>query len=110
MVCNLQVLKLVRCKCSCKEYFASARTRDVFKFKDVEGYKGRPVSIQFKDNHPVVMYHHRLSLSKREGRCDELLLAALVEFSNGEYAFATTMPPNEDNFGNWTEKRMFGDY
>jgi hypothetical protein len=30
--------------------------------------------------------------------------------SNGEYASATVMPSKKDIYGNWTEKRMYGDY
>ena len=33
-----------------------------------------------------------------------------MEFSKGEYASATVMPSKKDIFGNWTEKRMCGDY
>ena len=34
----------------------------------------------------------------------------LIELSNGEYACATVMPSKKNIFGNWTEKRMCGDY
>ena len=40
----------------------------------------------------------------------ELLSAGLVELSDGEYACATVMPAKKDILGNWTEKRMCGDY
>ena len=40
----------------------------------------------------------------------ELWDAGLVELSNGEYASATVMPSKKDIYGNWTEKRMCGDY
>jgi hypothetical protein len=43
-------------------------------------------------------------------RCQELLAAELIELSNREYACATVMPSKKDIFGNWTEKRMCGDY
>jgi hypothetical protein len=36
--------------------------------------------------------------------------AELIELSYGEYACATVMSNKEDIFGNWTEKRMCGDY
>ena len=84
-----------------------------FKLTDLEGYKGRPVRIQLEDDHPVFRRPYRLSLSKREGvrtRCTELLSAGLVELSDREYACATVMPAKKDIFGNWTEKRMCGDY
>ena len=33
-----------------------------------------------------------------------------MELSDGEYACATVMPAKKDILGNWTEKRMCGDY
>ena len=85
-----------------------------FKFTDLEGYKGKPVlRIQLEDDHPVFRRPYRLSVSERDGvksRCMELLSAGLVELSDGEYACATVMPTKKDILGNWTEKRMCGDY
>lgn len=39
-----------------------------------------------------------------------MLAARLIKLSNGEYACAMVMPSKNDVFGNWTEKRMCGDY
>lgn len=84
-----------------------------FKLTDLESYKGKPGRIQLEDDHPVFRGPYRLSLSERDGvkvRCKELLDAGLVELSDGEYACATVMPTKKDVLGNWTEKRMCGDY
>lgn len=43
-------------------------------------------------------------------RTQDLWEAGLVELSGGEYASATVMPAKKDVFGNWTERRMCGDY
>ena len=43
-------------------------------------------------------------------QCKELLAVGLIELSHGECACATVMPCKKDVFGNWTEKRMCGDY
>ena len=43
---------------------------------------------------------------------EELVAAGLVELAppDCEYASATNMPSKKDIYGNWTEKRMCGDY
>ena len=84
-----------------------------FKLIELEGYKGKPVRIQLEDDYPVFRRPYKLSVSERDGvktRCMELLSARLVELSDGEYACAIVMPAKKDIFGNWTEKRMYGDY
>jgi hypothetical protein len=40
----------------------------------------------------------------------DLLEAGLVELSHGEYASATVMPAKKDVHGNYTDRRMCGDY
>jgi hypothetical protein len=42
----------------------------------------------------------------------ELLSAGLVELASSDYEYASTMvmPSKKDIYGNWTEKRMCGDY
>ena len=91
----------------------SYRNCFAFSLHDLEGYKGKHVRIQLEDDHPIFRRPYRLSTSERLGvqtRCQELLAAELIELSNGEYACATVMPSKKDIFGNWTEKRMCGDY
>jgi hypothetical protein len=47
-----------------------------------------------------------------QARTAELLGAGLVELASSdcEYASAMVMPSKKDIYGNWTEKRMCGDY
>jgi hypothetical protein len=47
-----------------------------------------------------------------QARTAELVEAGLVELAppDCEYTSATVMPSNKDIYGNWTEKRMCGDY
>jgi len=40
----------------------------------------------------------------------DLLEVRLVELSHGEYASATIMPAKKDVHGNYTDRRMCGDY
>ena len=66
-----------------------------------------------EDDHPIFRLPYKLSISERDGvklRCKELFDAGLVELSDSEYACATVMPAKKDILGNWTEKRMCGDY
>ena len=96
-----------------RAFIRSYRACFGFKLTDLEGYKGKPVRIQLEDDHPVFRHPYRLSVSERDGvksRCMELLSAGLVELSDGEYACVTVMPAKKDILGNWTEKRMCGDY
>ncbi len=96
-----------------RAFIRSYKACFAFKLTDLEGYKGKPVRIQLEDDHPIFRRPYKLSLSERDGvklRCKELLDAGLVELSDGEYACATVMPAKKDILGNWTEKRMCGDY
>jgi hypothetical protein len=43
-------------------------------------------------------------------RTTKLLDASLVELSRGDYASTTMMLAKKDSFGNWTKRRMCGDY
>jgi hypothetical protein len=47
-----------------------------------------------------------------QARTAELVEAGLVELAplDYEYASATVMPSKKDIYGNWTEKRVCGDY
>ena len=96
-----------------RAFIRSYRTCFAFSLHDLEGYKGKPIHIQLEDDHPIFRRPYKLSLSEKLGvqtRCEELLGASLIELSNGEYACATVMPSKKDIFGNWTEKRMCGNY
>jgi hypothetical protein len=47
-----------------------------------------------------------------QARTAKLLGIGLVELASldCEYASATVMPSKKDIYGNWTEKKMYGDY
>ena len=94
-------------------FIRSYRACFAFKLIELEGYRGKPVRIQLEDDYPIFRRPYKLSVSERDGvktRCMELLSAGLVELLDGEYACATVMPTKKDIFGNWTKKRMCGDY
>ena len=96
-----------------RAFIRSYKACFAFKLTDLEGCKGKLVRIQLEDDHPIFRRPYKLSISERDGvklRCKELLDAGLVELSDGEYACATVMPAKKDILGNWTEKRMCGDY
>ena len=79
----------------------------------LECYKGKPIHIYLEDDHPIFWRPYRLSVSKRIGvqaRCQELLATRVIKLSNGEYVCTMVMPSKNDIFGNWTEKRMCGNY
>ena len=95
-----------------RAFIRSYRRCFAFSLQDLEGYKGKPIHIQLEDDHPIFWRPYRLSVSEPIGvhaRCQELLAAGLIKFSNGEYGCTTVMLLKKDIFGNWTEKWMFGD-
>ena len=84
----------------------------ILAFKILKAIK-KPIYIDLEDNHLIFWRPYRLSVLEKIGvqvRCRELLAARLIEPSNGEYACPTVMPSKKNIFGNWTEKRMCGDY
>ena len=96
-----------------RAFICSYRSCFAFCLNDLEGYKGKSIHIQLEDDHPIFRRPYRLSAFERVGvqaHCRELLVASLIELSNGEYACATVMPSKNNIFSNWTEKRMCRDY
>ena len=90
------------------DYFA-------FSLHELGVLKGQKVRVNLTDDAPI--YHKPYKRSKVErkiiqARTAELLGAGLVELASSdcEYAFATIMPSKKDIYGNWTKKRMCGDY
>jgi hypothetical protein len=86
-----------------------------FGLHDLGVLKGQEVRITLTDDAPI--YHKPYKYSVAEGkmiqaRTAELVEAGLVELAppDCEYALATVMPSKKDIYGNWTEKRMCGDY
>jgi hypothetical protein len=81
--------------------------------QDLEGYKRNPIHIQLEDNHIIFQRPYKPSHSKSIGvqaHCREILATRLIKYFNEEGIYATLMPSKKDIFGNWTKKRMCGDY
>jgi len=96
-----------------RAFIRSYQSCFAFKFEELEGCKGKPILIQLEDDHSIFKCPYKLSVLKKKGiqtRCQELLAMGLIELSNGEYVCTIVMPSKKDIFGNWTEKRMCGDY
>jgi hypothetical protein len=73
------------------------------------------VHITLTDDAPIYRKPYKYSDTERkmiQARTTELVEAGLVELAppDCEYALATVMPSKKDIYGNWTEKRMYGDY
>lgn len=86
-----------------------------FGLKDLGVLKGQEVRINLTGDAPIYCKPCKYSEVERmmiQDRTKELLEAELVELapSDCEYASATVMPSKKDIFGNWTKKRMCGDY
>ena len=85
----------------------------VYSLHDLESYKKKPIHIQLEDDHFIFQRPYRLSVYERIGvqaHCQELLVARLINLSNGEYVCATVMSSKKNMFGNWTEKRICRDF
>jgi hypothetical protein len=77
--------------------------------------KGQEVHINLTDDAPIYRKPYKRCEVERkmiQARTTELLGMGLVELapSDCQYASATVMPSKKDIYGNWTEKRMCGDY
>jgi hypothetical protein len=86
-----------------------------FRLHDLGVLKGQEVHINLTDNPSIYRKPYKYSHAQRkiiQARTTELVEARLVELAppDYEYASATVMPSKKDIYGNWTEKRMCGDY
>jgi hypothetical protein len=86
-----------------------------FSLHDLGVLKGQEVRINLTDDAPIYRKPYKRSEVEHkmiQARTAELLGAGLVELasSNCEYASTTVMPSKKDIYGNWTEKKMYGDY
>jgi hypothetical protein len=69
--------------------------------------------IELASDMPIFCRPYRFSDMDRDliqNRTLDLLEAGLVELSHGEYASTTVMPAKKDVHGNYTNRRMCGDY
>jgi hypothetical protein len=86
-----------------------------FGLHDLGVLKGQEVRISLTDDAPIYRKPYKYSDTERkmiQARTAELVEAGLVELAppDYKYASATVMPSKKDIYGNWTEKRMCGDY
>ncbi|CAM6090633.1 unnamed protein product [Calypogeia fissa] len=75
--------------------------------------KGPGIRIELASDTPIFCWPYRYSDMERDliwSRTLDLLEAGLVEILHGEYASATIMPVKKDIHGNYTDRRMCGDY
>jgi len=86
-----------------------------FGLKDLGVLKGQEVRINLTDDTPIYLepyMYSEIECRMIQDRTKELLEAGLVELvpTDCEYTSAMVMPFKKDIFGNWTKKRMYGDY
>ncbi|CAM6086541.1 unnamed protein product [Calypogeia fissa] len=81
--------------------------------KELGTLKGPGIRIELASDTPIFRRPYRYSDMERDlirSKTLDLLEAGLVEISHGEYASATVMPVKKDIHGNYTDRRMCGDY
>jgi hypothetical protein len=86
-----------------------------FGLHDLGVLKGQEVRFNLTDDAPIYRKQYKYSDAKRKmirARTVELVEAGLVELAppDCEYVSATIMPSKKGVYGNWTKKRMCGDY
>jgi hypothetical protein len=96
-----------------RQFLRSYSNCFAFGMADLGRLKGPGIRIDLVVDAPIFRRPYRYSDMERaliQARCQDLLAAGLVEKSYGEYASATVMPAKKDVHGNWSERRMCGDY
>jgi hypothetical protein len=71
------------------------------------------IQIELASDMPIFCHPYRYSDMERDlirSQMLDLLEARLMELSHGEYALAIVMPTKKDVHGNYTDRRMFGNY
>jgi hypothetical protein len=86
-----------------------------FGLHDLGILKGQEVRINLTDDAPIYRKPYKYNDVERkmiQAHTKELVEARLVDLAppDCEYASATVMPSKKDIYGNWTKKRMCGDY
>ncbi|CAM6092169.1 unnamed protein product [Calypogeia fissa] len=95
------------------QFLASYRDYFAFSMKELGTLKGPGIRIELASEMPIFQRPYRYSDMERDliwSKTMDLLEAGLVEISHGEYASATVMPIKKDIHGNYTDRRMCGDY
>jgi hypothetical protein len=84
-----------------------------FSMKKLGALIGPGIQIGLVNDTPIFRHPYRYSDMEKDlirSRTLDLLEAGLVELSHGEYASATIMPAKKDVHGNYTDRRMCGNY
>jgi hypothetical protein len=96
-----------------RQFLRSYNNYFAFGMADLGRLKGPGIRIDLAVDAPIFRRPYRYSDMERaliQARCQDLLAARLMDKSYGEYASATVMPAKKDVHGNWSERRMCGDY
>jgi hypothetical protein len=81
--------------------------------KELGALIGLGIRIELASDRPIFRRPYRYNNIERDliqSRTLDLLEVGLVELSHGEYASTTVMPAKKDVHGNYTDRRMCGDY
>jgi hypothetical protein len=81
--------------------------------KELGALIGPGIRIELASDTPIFRRLYRYNDMERDliwSRTLDLLEIGLVELSHGEYASAIVMPTKKDVHGNYTDRRMCGDY
>jgi hypothetical protein len=84
-----------------------------FSMKELSALIGLGIQIELASDTPIFCRPYRYNDMERDlirSRTLDLLEAGLVELSHGEYASTIVMPAKKDVHGNYTNRRMCGDY
>ena len=100
-------------KCRVHQFLKSYWNCFAFTMKDLGTLKGPGIRIELESDAPIFRRPYRYSDMERaliRSRTQDLLEAGLVEISYGEYASAIVMSAKKDVHGQYTDRRMCGDY
>jgi hypothetical protein len=84
-----------------------------FNMKELGALIGHGIRIELASDRPIFRRPYKYSDMERDlirNRTLDLLEVGSMELSHGEYASAIVMPTKKDVHGNYTDRRMCGDY
>ncbi|CAK9264353.1 unnamed protein product [Sphagnum jensenii] len=95
------------------QFLKAYRSCFAFSMKELGALIGPGIRIELANDTPIFRCPYRCSDMERDliwSRTLDLLEVGLMELSHGEYASATVMLVKKDVHGNYTDRRMCGDY
>ncbi len=95
------------------QFLRAYRSCFAFSMKELGALIRHGIWIELVSDTPIFRHPYKYSDMERDlirNQTLDLLEAGLVELSHGEYASATVMPAKKDVHGNYTYRRMCGDY